>query len=100
MSQLLCRNQDIAYSRHALRRMQQRGIAAAAVDTLLTFGRSSYHRGRGVVYFDRTAFRQLQAGGELTPQACERLRRHYLVLQDGDIVTIGHRTTHFKRDRH
>ncbi|MFQ2656188.1 DUF4258 domain-containing protein [Aeromonas caviae] len=51
MSQLLCRNQDIAYSRHALRRMQQRGIAAAAVDTLLTFGRSSYHRGREVVYF-------------------------------------------------
>ena len=100
MSQLLCRNQDIAYSRHALRRMQQRGIAAAAVATLLTFGRSSYHRGREVVYFDRTAFRQLQAGGELTPQACERLRRHYLVLQDGDIVTIGHRTTHFKRDRH
>jgi len=67
---------------------------------VLTFGRSSYHRGREVVYFDRTAFRQLQAGGELTPQACERLRRHYLVLQDGDIVTIGHRTTHFKRDRH
>ncbi|MDM5104065.1 DUF4258 domain-containing protein [Aeromonas salmonicida] len=45
MSQLMCRNQDITYSRHALRRMQQRGIAAAAVDTLLTFGSSSYHRG-------------------------------------------------------
>ncbi|MCE9935096.1 DUF4258 domain-containing protein [Aeromonas salmonicida] len=100
MSQLMCRNQDIAYSRHALRRMQQRGIAAAAVDTLLIFGCSTYHRGREVVYFDRTAFRQLQAGGELTPQACERLRRHYLVLEDGDIVTVGHRTTHFKRDRH
>ncbi|HDN9016138.1 TPA: DUF4258 domain-containing protein [Aeromonas salmonicida] len=96
----MCRNQDIAYSRHALRRMQQRGIAAAVVDTLLTFGRSSYHRGREVVYFDRTAFRQLQAGGELTPQECERLRGHYLVLQDGDIVTVGHRTTHFQRDRH
>lgn len=31
------------YSHHALRRMQQWGIAAAAVDTLLTFGRTIYH---------------------------------------------------------
>ena len=69
------------YSHHALRRMQQRGIAAAAVDTLLTFGRTSYHQGREVVYLDRTAFRQLQAGGELTPQECERLRCHYVDCQ-------------------
>ncbi|MBL0615321.1 hypothetical protein [Aeromonas veronii] len=33
--------------------------------------------------------------------ACRMQQRvHYLVQQGGEIVTVGHKTTHFKRDRH
>ncbi|MNS54576.1 hypothetical protein D3C72_873770 [compost metagenome] len=52
-----CRNLCAATRISPIARMQQRSIAAAAVDTLLTFDRSSYHRGREVVYIDLTAFR-------------------------------------------
>ena len=91
---------DIAYSHHASCRMQQRGITPEAVNTLLSVGRSCYHQGREVVYLDRKGLNALQSCCELTPEACTRLRRHYLVLQGGEIVTVGYKTTHFKRDRH
>lgn len=71
---------DIAYSHHASCRMQQRGITPETVNTLLSVGRSCYHQGREVVYLDRKGLNALQACCELTPEACTRLRRHYLVL--------------------
>ena len=41
-------------STHARRRMQQRGISAAALDALLDFGRAARAgRGRELVFFDR-----------------------------------------------
>ena len=89
-----------AYSHHAACRMQQRGIAPERVDLLLSIGRSAYHQGRELVYLDRKGVAMLQAGCGLPAECCQRLRRHYLVLQDGEIVTAGHKTTHFKRDRH
>lgn len=88
------------YSQHAALRMQQRGISEQIVEHLLAFGRTSYHKGREVVYFDHRTLSRLQRVGEVCPQICQKLRRHYLVLQDGDVVTVGHRTVHFKRDRH
>jgi len=42
----------------------------------------------------------LQAEYGVPAECCQRLRVHYLVLQGGEIVTVGHKTTHFKRDRH
>ncbi|MGL5497442.1 MAG: DUF4258 domain-containing protein [Aeromonas sobria] len=91
---------DSAYSHHAACRMQQRGTASELVELLLSIGRSVYHQGRELVYLDRRGLAMLQIGCGLSAQFCQRLRRHYLVLQDGEIVTIGHKTTHFKRDRH
>jgi len=88
------------FSQHARHRMQQRGISSESVELLLTYGRSNYHRGREVVFFDRRAMDSLQARGELSGAACDRIRRHYLVLDDGDVVTVGHQYCHFKRDRH
>lgn len=88
------------YSQHAALRMQQRGISEQIVEHLLAFGRTSYHKGREVVYFDHQTLSRLQRVGEVSQQICQKLRRHYLVLQDGDVVTVGHRTVHFKRDRH
>ncbi|MBL0629003.1 DUF4258 domain-containing protein [Aeromonas jandaei] len=91
---------DSAYSHHAACRMQQRGIAPELVELLLSIGRSFYHQGRELVYLDRKGVTMLQAEYGVPAECCQRLRGHYLVLQDGEIVTVGHKTTHFKRDRH
>ncbi|WP_368192350.1 DUF4258 domain-containing protein [Aeromonas sp. s8] len=89
---------DSAYSHHAACRMQQRGIAPELVELLLSIGRSAYRQGRELVYLDRKGVAMLQAEYGVPAECCQRLRRHYLVLQDG--VTVGYKTTHFKRDRH
>lgn len=81
---------DSAYSHHAACRMQQRGIDPEWVELLLSSGRSAYHQGREVVYLDRKGVAMLQAECGLPAQCCQRLRRHYLVLQGGEIVTVGH----------
>ncbi|MFM5447425.1 DUF4258 domain-containing protein [Aeromonas veronii] len=91
---------DSAYSHHAACRMQQRGIAPELVELLLIIGRSSYHQGRELVYLDRKGVTMLQAEYGVPAECCQRLRVHYLVQQGGEIVTVGHKTTHFKRDRH
>ncbi|WP_447832271.1 DUF4258 domain-containing protein [Aeromonas salmonicida] len=88
------------YSHHAQQRMQQRGISGSVVEALLTFGCSQFHRGREVVFFDHGSLARLNSEGGLSSQTCQQLRRHYLVLQGGEVVTVGYRTCHFKRDRH
>ena len=71
----------------------------ALVELLLSIGRSSITRARtGFISSQR---RDDAASRVRVPaECCQRLRGHYLVLQDGEIVTVGHKTTHFKRDRH
>jgi len=88
------------YSQHAMTRMQQRGITPKAVELLLAYGRASYHRGREVVFFDRQAQQVLQQESCLVGGQWERIRDNYLVLQGGTVLTVGHKTCHFKRDRH
>ena len=88
------------YSQHATTRMQQRGISYQAVELLLAYGRSSYHRGREVLFFDRQARRALWNSAELDGNQWERISRNYLVLDGGTVLTVGHKTCHFKRDRH
>lgn len=88
------------YSQHATTRMQQRGISSQAVELLLAYGCSSYHRGREVLFFDRQARRALRNSAELDGNQWERISRNYLVLDGGTVLTVGHKTCHFKRDRH
>ena len=88
------------FSQHALHRMQQRGIRNVDVEHLLAFGKSSFHRGREIVFLDRRAWNRLTASGELAPADCDRLRNQYLVMMQGNVVTVAHKTRHFKRDRH
>lgn len=90
----------MSYSQHAIHRMQQRGIKAESVETLLAFGRFCYHEGREIVFIDKRAMRALQHNSQLTAGDCDRLARQFLVIDDGAIVTVGHKTGHFKRDRH
>ncbi|MGL5948412.1 MAG: DUF4258 domain-containing protein [Aeromonas sp.] len=89
----------LAINDHASRRMQQRAIGLLAIDLLLDFGRSCYHRGGEMVYFDKHSFRFLQGRYHLTPNETDKLRHQYLVLSAGDLISVGHKTAHFKRDR-
>ena len=88
-------------STHARRRMQQRGISAAALDALLDFGRTARAgRGRELVFFDRRARERLAresvlAAGEATP-VCNS---YAIVGSDGTVVTVGHRFRRVERDR-
>ena len=54
------------FSQHAITRMQQRGISGEAVELLLDYGRSSYHKGSEVVYLDRRSRSALLQSGALS----------------------------------
>ena len=85
-------------SRHARRRMQQRGIAQNAVDTLLEYGREHHdHHGAIVVMLDRTARRRIVLGGAHNVEV-DALRGLYAVVaSDGCVCTVGHRTRRLRR---
>ena len=86
-------------SQHAVVPMQQRGIQQHDVEVLLQYGRSVFHRGREVVSFDRRSWQALLDSEAVSPSSCDRLRNQYLVVDGSQIVTVAHRTRHFKRDR-
>ena len=81
-----------AYTAHARARMQQRGITATAVDCVLEFG-TQHHDGRGAVVYvlDKRAQRRVLREHVLSRPQLERIRRFYVVLADGVVVTTGHR---------
>ncbi len=86
-------------TRHALARMQQRGIGADALECLLEFGREAFdHRGHAVVlYFDKRARGRL-ARAAPGRKDIERLARCYAVLAPGgEVVTVGHRVRRINR---
>jgi len=86
-------------SQHAVVRMQQRGIQQHDVEVLLQYGRTVFHRGRDMVSFDRQSWQALLDSQVVSPSCCDRLRNQYLVVDGSEIVTVAHRTRHFKRDR-
>ncbi len=87
------------FTEHARARMQQRGISPAAIELLLSYGRSSHdHRGCEVVYFDKPARKRLAQHDPAAAREAERFSRTYAVLgSDGVVVTVGHRYRRLKR---
>jgi hypothetical protein len=75
---------------HAAARMQQRGIRAQALETLLDYGRVAHvEGGRDIVYFDKKA----RAGLD------RAVTRTYAILaSDGTVVTVGHRFRRIPRN--
>ena len=86
-------------SRHARKRMQQRGIGQSAIDALLDFGREHHdHRGAIVVMLDRAATRRIARGGARNADV-DALRGLYAVVTaDGCVCTVGHRTRRLRRN--
>lgn len=87
----------MSLSRHAQKRLQQRGIPEAFVDVLMDFGVTQHIRhGAEVVYLRRKERRMLR-----NCLAARELPRHfqnaYLVVStDGQIITAGHRNARVK----
>lgn len=88
------------FSKHATQRMQQRGVSGLMVDLLIDYGAVDYHRGAQVIWLDKRGWRQLCRELPCPKQILDKVRRCYLVMAEGIIVTVGHKTTHFKTQRH
>ena len=89
---------DLAFTRHAQARMQQRAIRADALEHLLEFGREAFdHHGAVILYFDKAARRRLLRA-DPGAKDLERLARCYAVLSSaGEVLTVGHRNRRINR---
>ncbi|MDP6588847.1 MAG: DUF4258 domain-containing protein [Alphaproteobacteria bacterium] len=85
----------IAYSNHAGRRMQQRGIRERDIDLLLACG--TQIDGASILLSDKDAAREIERRKH-DIQALERLRGCKVAISDGVVVTCYHaRAKHLKK---
>lgn len=85
---------------HARTRMQQRGIRAAALETLLDYGKVAHvEGGREIVFFDKVARNRLVAQDPSAARNANRLVRTYAILgADGAVITVGNRYRRIPRN--
>lgn len=95
------------YTSHANIRKQQRGISDTMVDMVLEYGCSEYHRGCEIVFLNKQACQKIrmlmkhssQISGQVTNQVMSKLKKVYVVLKDGVVLTTALKHHHFKRAR-
>ncbi len=85
---------ELALTKHARARMQQRGISEGVVERLHQFGCAVHdHRGARILVFDHAARKRVRRA--LGRDGYLRLEKHmnaYAVVGlDGSIITVGHR---------
>lgn len=88
-------------TKHAARRLRQRGIRYEVIDLLLAYGRSKHdHHGAEVIYFDHRARRILERQRGLKRLSIEaNLLGCYIVMGSaGQILTVGHRTRRMRME--
>jgi hypothetical protein len=87
-------------TKHAMQRLQQRGIPQMVIELLERFGSSMRCGGAERVFFDKPARRRLQAhlGGARGLRAIEAWLRVYIVIGDnGQVITVAHQQDRFVR---
>jgi len=84
-------------SDHAQARMQQRGISARLVQNVIDYG--STYRVLGGAVARRVSRKDLKELDEVLPKKelldLDRHRDVYVVINDGSVITVGHRSTRF-----
>ncbi len=84
-------------SQHARVRMQQRGIPEQIVENIIAYGSTRKVAGGAIARF--MSNKDLKGLSRLLPKnECTQLDRHksvYVVMDDGHIITVGHRTKRF-----
>lgn len=86
-------------TRHAAERSQQRSIPPFAMELFERYGACCRHDGADVLFMDKQARKQIARdfGGARALRFVEPLLDAYAVVEDGKVVTLGHRTKRFKR---
>jgi len=87
------------FTLHAIQRMQQRGVTEPMVDLVLDYGSVDYHRGAEVISITKRDWKKICRDKACPKQLLDKLRNCYLVWANGFVVTVGHKTTHFKTNR-
>jgi len=80
------------YTAHAVERMNQRGISSSVIDLVIDWGRCFISHGREVYFIPKKMIRKLNAQGVLTVDP-ERLKGVYVVVGNGEIVTVAHKAS-------
>ncbi len=84
------------YTTHAIHRCSQRGIRQQQVQWLLEFGCHTWNRGAQVYFFDRARLKRLLLKlSSAERQLAEKAQKVYVVVVDGAVVTVGHRSPDF-----
>jgi hypothetical protein len=85
-------------TRHAVARMQQRGIPPAILERVLRHGRERHdHHGGVILTIDKAARERLHRAGEARGPELDRLADVYVVVAEGVVVTVGHRHRRLRR---
>jgi len=91
---------NIPSTKHAQNRLQQRSIPPAIIQWLMDFGATQKSRGCELLYFDKKAKKRLSQ--ELGPQIVKCISKfidvYAIVLNDGEVVTAGHRFKHIHKN--
>lgn len=81
---------------HAVQRCSQRGIRIQQIEWLIGYGSYTWNRGARVYYFDRGHFQRLLLQlGAAERQLAEKARNCYVVVRNGEVITVGHREAVF-----
>jgi len=86
------------YTKHAQKRLQQRGIPPFIIDLLLDFGECQHQKGGDILYFNTKSKKQLHTYlGQNGKKLLSEYSDIYAVVSDGTVITCGHRDKHIKR---
>ena len=83
------------YTRHAITRMQQRGIRRECVEAVITFGREQFRKGGYVYLSTRKVVREMLKRG-VPKNVALRTSGIYVVVTAGLVTTVAHKSTKFK----
>jgi len=84
-------------SRHAAKRMQQRGIPQFIIECLVQTGeKKRVQHGLIMVFGKRGRLRMRKELGEAYAKWERQLKSVYVVLENSMVVTVGHRTSRIR----
>jgi hypothetical protein len=87
------------YTNHAQIRMQQRAISEGTVEALLDFGEVEFHHGCEIYSLRKALCRKLMLLNLMPKSLFEKSNGTYVVMRNDLVITAGHRSSRFKRNR-
>lgn len=87
---------SLEFTKHAVRRCQQRGIPPFIVELILDHGRIRRRHGADCYFLDKKATKEIKRtlGSQIYARISDQLNVY--VVAEEEIVTVGHRTKRMK----